>query len=228
MARGQRAGLAVEKETGRVEAFSDGVFAIAITLLVLTLHVPPLKPDESMAGLAGDLTHQWPAYIAFVTSFATILIMWTHHHAIFALLYRADVRLLVANGLLLLIVTVVPFPTALVATHLLTPAAPVAVAVYAATFAVGTLAYNALWWAAVHDPGLLAPDAPPGGFRAVRPDYVSGFPPYLAAVVLAFWNAYVSLAICFALWILWALTSRAQPAPQRSLASSSEERGDGV
>jgi uncharacterized membrane protein len=198
----------VEKETGRVEAFSDGVFAIAITLLVLTLHVPDVPPHASIAGLAHDLGAQWPAYLAFVTSFATILIMWTHHHAIFKMLYRADLRLLVANGLLLLHVSIVPFPTALVATYLLIPGAPLAAAVYAATFALGTVAYNFLWWAAVDGSRLLKPEFAEHGIKAFRLDYLLGFPPYLVAVAVAFWNAYVSVAICFGLWALWARTAR--------------------
>jgi uncharacterized membrane protein len=198
----------VEKETGRVEAFSDGVFAIAITLLVLTLHVPDIRLHASVAGLAHDLGAQWPSYLAFVTSFATILIMWTHHHAIFKMLQRADLRLLVANGLLLLHVPVVPFPTALVATYLLTPGAPLAAAVYAATFALGTITYNLLWWSAVHGSRLLRPEFAEQGVKAFRLDYLLGFPPYLVAVAVAFWNAYVSVAICFGLWILWARTAR--------------------
>ncbi|HET8628339.1 MAG TPA: TMEM175 family protein, partial [Thermomicrobiales bacterium] len=72
--------MAEEKETGRVEAFSDGVFAIAATLLVLELRVP--LPGELAAGetLFTALRHAWPTYLAFVTSFATILIVWTNHH----------------------------------------------------------------------------------------------------------------------------------------------------
>jgi uncharacterized membrane protein len=124
------------------------------------------------------------------------------------MLYRPDLRLLVANGLLLLVVTVVPFPTALVATYLLTPAAPVAAAVYAATFALGTITYNLLWWSAFHDPRLLKPEAAQQTVKAFRLDYILGFPPYLVAVAVAFWNAYASVAICFGLWALWAGTAR--------------------
>ena len=104
------------KETGRVEAFSDGVFAIAITLLVLELKVPHVG-DGGNGRLAAALLAQWPSYLAFVTSFATILIMWVSHHHMFTFVRRADARFLYANGLLLFVVTVVPFPTALVAEY---------------------------------------------------------------------------------------------------------------
>src|SRR6266581_5451932 len=80
------------KETGRIEAFSDGVFAVAITLLVFDLKVPqPLAGDTlSITGLGSALLHQWPSYLAFVTSFATILIMWVSHHSIFKLVDKSD------------------------------------------------------------------------------------------------------------------------------------------
>ena len=107
---------AVSTDTARIEAFSDGVFAIAITLLVLDLKVP--RELHEGQTLTSALAHQWPAYVAFVTSFLTILVMWINHHRMFTLIGRADDRLLIFNGLLLLGITVVPFPTSLVAEYL--------------------------------------------------------------------------------------------------------------
>src|ERR1044071_3471000 len=100
-----------EHETGRIEAFSDGVFAIAITLLVLDLKVPMERHGDRE--LLTALAQQWPTYLAYVTSFSTILIMWINHHRVFSLIGRADDRLLFYNGLLLLGVSIVPFPTSL-------------------------------------------------------------------------------------------------------------------
>jgi uncharacterized membrane protein len=99
---------AEEKQTGRLEAFSDGVFAIAMTLLALELKVPH-PAERTSAALASALAHEWPSYFAFITSFFTVLIMWVHHHVIFRLVHRTDATLLFANGFLLLLVTVVPF-----------------------------------------------------------------------------------------------------------------------
>ena|ERR1700722_6592852 len=82
-----------EKETGRLEAFSDGVFAIAITLLALELKVPHFDANGDMtAKLIAGLDGQWPGYFAFITSFFTVLIMWVHHHAIFRLVRRVEPR----------------------------------------------------------------------------------------------------------------------------------------
>src|SRR5579872_4040697 len=96
-------GSAGDKETGRVEAFSDGVFAIAITLLVLDLKIPSASPS---ARLADQLAKQWPAYLAFLISFSFIGIMWINHHSLFTYIRRIDHALLILNGSLLMGVTV--------------------------------------------------------------------------------------------------------------------------
>src|SRR6266516_2391107 len=128
-------------------SLSDGVFAVAITLLVFNLQVPHLPAGAiSVPALGSALFAQWPSYLTFMTSFATILIMWVSHHGIFKLVYKSDTPFLFANGFLLLLVTVVPFPTSLVAQYLTTPAAAVACAVYSGVFVVINVAYNLLWW----------------------------------------------------------------------------------
>lgn len=194
-----------EKETGRVEAFSDGVFAIAITLLVLDLKVPPSQ--TTVPALTEALFRQWPNYLAFLTSFATILIMWVSHHNLFKLVQRSDTLFLFANGFLLLMVTIVPFPTALVAEYLETPAAATACAVYAGIFVVINLAYILLWLAASHNYRLLKRTVIPSQIRLLTLSYLLGVPLYLAATLLAFWQAGVSMGICCALWIFWAYTA---------------------
>ena len=91
-----------EKETGRLEALSDGVFAVAITLMVFQFKVPELTPTlANSQSLSRELLQQWPSYIAFVTSFFTILVMWVHHHALFKNVSRCDAWVHFANGSLL-------------------------------------------------------------------------------------------------------------------------------
>src|SRR5260370_26753964 len=130
-------------ETGRIEAFSGVVFAIAITLLVLDLKVTRAFQDGRT--LASSLLAMWPSYLAFVTSFATILIMLINHHRMFTLIGRADDRVMFYNGLLLLGVTIVPFPTALVAEYLRHDGQNTASAVYNGTFIFIAICYNLLW-----------------------------------------------------------------------------------
>ena len=195
-----------ERETGRIESFSDGVFSVAITLLVLNLTVPELTGTPTAAGLALALGEHWPAYLAFVTSFGTILIMWVNHHAVVKLARRADTLFMFANGFLLLQVTAVPFATALVARYLGTPAAATASAVYAGLFAIGNVAYNLLWWSVVHKGRLLQAHVSLARVNQLTRSFLLGFPIYLAATGLAFVNAYASMAICSSLWILWAIT----------------------
>ncbi|GAC1463437.1 MAG: TMEM175 family protein [Chloroflexota bacterium] len=208
------------RETGRLEAFSDGVFAIAITLLVLALAVPKLGSHASAASLRLELGKEWPSYFSFVTSFATILIMWINHHEVFRLVARVNTMLLFANGVLLLFVTIVPFPTALLGDYLGTPAAVTACAVYAALFALTNIAYNFLWWTIRRKDGVLKAGVPEEHVRAITRSYAFGFPPYVIATAVAFWNPYISIGICFCLWILWGASGHSHQAHVRKLTEA--------
>src|SRR3954470_14320195 len=116
--------------TRRLEAFSDAVFAIAITLLALNLQVPVLTPATPGA-LVAELAAKWPTYLSFLLSFVTLLIAWVYHHRLLEAAKHAGTRLLYTNGILLLVVAAVPFPTALLGAYLTTPAALVVCAIYA-------------------------------------------------------------------------------------------------
>ncbi|WP_052372699.1 TMEM175 family protein [Amycolatopsis taiwanensis] len=121
-------------ESGRVEAFSDGVFAIAITLLILEIKVP--SADEH-GGLWRALGAQWPSYAAYVVSFLIIGIMWVNHHQLFSYVARVDRTLMFLNLLLLMVVAAVPFPTAMLAEYLREDGAShVAAAVYSLVMVV--------------------------------------------------------------------------------------------
>jgi len=197
----------VEKQTGRLESFSDGVFAVAMTLLVFNLQVPHLPTGAiSVPALGSALFKQWQSYLTFMTSFATILIMWASHHGIFKLVYRADTPFLFANGLLLLLVTVVPFSTSLVAQYFSTPAAALVCAVYAGIFVVINVTYNLLWWTAARQRHLLYPTVTPRQVKRLTRHILLGLPAYGLANGLSFWNPYVSLGLCSCLWIFWAFT----------------------
>ncbi len=192
-----------KKETGRVEAFSDGVFAIAITLLVLDLKVPHhLKEGQS---LLAALAAQWHAYLAFLGSFATILIMWINHHRLFGMIVKVDQGLLVLNGLLLLCVTVVPFPTALVAEYAGQPDGRTAALVYSGTFVVTAVFFNLLW-KHVHAWGkLLGSHVRPAEVKATTVAYSFGVPVYSIALVAALVSVTASLAVTIGLAIFFAI-----------------------
>ncbi len=193
-------------ETARIEAFSDGVFAIAITLLVLDLKVPRgLSPGAS---LSAALLAQWPSYFAFLTSFLTIGIMWLNHHRLYTLIRRADHVLLLLNGLLLLGVTVVPFPTALVAAYLGAPQERTALVVYSGTFVVIAIFFNGLWHYAAWRLRLLGPDVDGDAVRAQGRQYAGGPVFYLLAFALAWVSPVASLAVNFALALFFALPPR--------------------
>jgi uncharacterized membrane protein len=191
-----------QRETGRVEAFSDGVFAIAITLLVLEFKVPPADQSADGQALWNSLLRLWPSFAAFVTSFLAILIMWINHHGIFRLVRRVNGPFLAANGLLLLTVTFVPFPTAVLATHVLGPSSTVAAAFYCGTYILVNIAFNVLWEAAIRGE-LFREGVPESHVRKIRRAYRGGFFVYVAATLLALWNAHAGLALSTALWLFW-------------------------
>jgi uncharacterized membrane protein len=193
-----------QRETGRVEAFSDGVFAIAITLLVLQLKVPPLAQNASRSALVHALLRLWPSFAAFFTSFCAILIMWMNHHGVFRMVRRVNGPFLVANGFLLLAVTFVPFPTAVLAEHVLGPSSTVAAAFYCGTYVVVSLGYNALWLAATRG-GLLKAGVSPGHVARIRRAYAGGLFVYVLATGLALLNAHAGMALSTSLWVLWGI-----------------------
>jgi len=196
----------MDRETARVEAFSDGIFGIAMTLLILEFRVPPLPQgaEDGRRQLMLGLLHLWPSGVAFLLSFGTILIMWVNHHGLFKHAHGADNRLLFANGFLMLIVTFVPFPTAVLAEYLDRRAANVAATFYCATFVLVSISYNLLLWSVVanrrHDAAWSE-----ATIARVKKAYRMGLWAYLIATATAMFWPYLGVAICFSLWPLWAM-----------------------
>jgi len=190
------------RETARVEAFSDGVFAIAITLLVLELRRPPVSEADN---LAAALAAEWPSYLAFLTSFLIILVIWLNHHNLFALIHRSDRTFLLLNGMLLLVTSFVPFPTALVAEHLLGPGATVAMAVYSATGIGIALSFNAVWRYASRGRRLLALSVTDATVTSINRVYTVGPALYGIALVLAFVHPLSSFIYSMGLGVFFAV-----------------------
>jgi len=137
--------------SARLEAFSDGVFSIAATLLVLELHVPEVTQDLGAALLA-----QWPSYAAYVVSFATIGIIWVNHHQLFVHVRRVDRTLLFLNLALLMVVALIPFPTAILGRFVSAERdSHMAAAVYGGLMILMSIAFTALWRHVTADATLL-------------------------------------------------------------------------
>ena len=191
-----------DKSKGRIEAFSDGVFAIALTLLILEIR-PPQLADADNGQLLAALVELWPSFLAFALSFFVVLVMWVNHHELFALARGVDHPCLFANGFLLLMVTFVPFPTAVLARFLGTEAGRAAAAFYCGTFFMIALAYNLLFLAVAHRRRLVRPEVGDAELAGVRRAYYLGVFVYAASVGLSLWDAAAGLGLCAALWLLW-------------------------
>ena len=197
-------------ETSRVEAFSDGVFAIAATLLVLTLTVPTVREAASGRLLWHELLQRWPTYFAFVVSFVSILVMWASHHNIFTLIRRVDHTFLLINGVVLMGVTVIPFSTELLAQHLGHPGEHVAAAIYSGVALIIALGFNALWyWARRRGGHLLELEIPARTMRLFTRQYAVGPLVYLAALGVSFVSAWGSLAIFVLVLVFYAIPTPA-------------------
>lgn len=202
------------KETGRIEAFSDGVFAVAITLLVLNIKIPPdnLLDDNN---LWKQLLLQWPMLLAFVTSFATIGIMWINHHRLFNHIKRTDTGLQLFNLLLLLLIVFIPFPTALLAQqYAVHPDQHLAAAIYSGTNTIMAVCFNLLWRYASYHNRLLGKDTDPRSVQAINRQYSFGPLLYLISFGLAWINVPSSLLLVFILALFFAVPGR----PPRQLA----------
>jgi uncharacterized membrane protein len=195
------------RETGRIEAFSDGVFAVAITLLVLDIKVPPI-PLAAGTTLGTALAAQWPTYLAFLTSFLTILILWINHHRIFGLIQRSDDRFMLLNGLLLIVVTLMPFTTSLVAAYLLHPQAHTAALVYSGTSVMLAVCFNLLWRYAAKNGRLLSPDHDRAVALGITRSYRFGPHTYIAAFIIGFFNVPICLGLCMALAVFFTIPPR--------------------
>jgi uncharacterized membrane protein len=194
------------KGTARLEAFSDGVFAIAITLLALELQIPHVESNSAKWALASALLHEWPSYVAFVTSFFTVLIMWMNHHAVFKFVRKVNARILFANGILLLITTAVPFVTGLFSEYLNHQEATTACAVYTGSFVLISISYVHLWRVVIRDRSNLKENISEQTLQKITKNYTLGIPLYLAAFGASFVNIYLAIGICTALWVFWCIT----------------------
>ncbi len=191
------------KETARLETFADGVFAIAITLLVLEIHIPATGED-----LSAGLLAQWPSFAAYVTSFLGIGVMWVSHHQMFAIIHRTTPTFLFLNVLFLLPVAFIPYPTAVVAQHILEPdSRTLAVLLYGAVSTAVAVMFNVLWGYAIRG-NLIARGAAANVARSAAQGFRLGPFVYLGATLFALVNPLLSMAMFAGLAVYWMLPGR--------------------
>jgi uncharacterized membrane protein len=179
-------------DSRRAEAFSDGVFAVAITVLVFGL----LSVGSGPLLTARVLLQAWPHYFAYVVSFLTIGIMWMNHHTMLSHVTRVDRPLLVFNLLLLMGIVAIPFPTALVAEHLRNPGGAVATVIHGLVMIVISAGFATVWVHVATHASSLGAAVPAGALRRSIPGFTLGGLGYAAGTVIAaFWSPLAALII---------------------------------
>jgi len=199
------------KSLSRLEAFSDGVFAIAITLLIIEIKVPPLNSIHSANDLIHALVHQWPSYFAFLFTFGGILVQWILHHNIFNFLSGTSRTFLYSNGFLLLTIVFLPYPTALLAEYLNTPYAMPAIVFYGLACILNSFGWF-LFIRTMYKPKRIIKNEAIAGEQVdkMKRNNLPALIIYIATTILAIWLPYIGLILNCALWILWVSLSLAE------------------
>lgn len=193
-----------ELETNRVEALSDGVIAIAITLLIIEIGVPHLEEGEE--GLFSAMWDRWPLYLAYVASFWSIGLAWIIHHQMFRCIRRFDHLLLLFNLIFLLVIAFVPHPTAIVGEYLLAEEEQdAALAVYSGTWLLLALSLNLLWWWA-RRADLLHGGAELSGVQSISRQILIGIPLYAGVLLLSFVSFPLTLILYVVIAIVYTVT----------------------
>jgi uncharacterized membrane protein len=204
----QNVSLDNERDTGRLEAFSDGVIAVAITLLVLNIHVPSY---DTRISLFQALWNGGIAYIGYVISFIIIGLFWANHHYMFKYIRKTDHFLLLLNTLLLMCLVFIPFTTALLVEHFNDPYATSAAVAYSASLLLTSIFYNIVWWYAARHPRLLDPNLTPQVIRGMTRRYFVSIPLYIVTTLVSAISVEVSLVLYFVIALFYALPTNFFP-----------------
>ena len=188
----------------RLETFADGVFAIAATLLILSVDG---RVGGSGADLGRELTHAWPSYVAYAVSFVTIGIMWVNHHTLMAQVGQVDRRFLLATVVFLMCIAFIPFPTRLAAEHVHGEGARAAALAYGFTLTATAVMFSVIWFYASIGRRLLRDDADPRVVKGITRSYLPGPWIYLTATLIAFASPTASLVIYLVLAAFYVLES---------------------
>jgi len=194
--------IQLQKETTRIETFSDGVFCIAVTLLSLEIGVE-VKGNDSNNDLLHSLLEKWPICLAYVISFVNVLLAWIGHHELFKKLHKTDNSIMVTNGLLLMIVALVPFPTKTLGLFLQTGALKTAVVFYTGYFVLISCAFKLLWHSASRKKSLLIPGITEARIKQTTRYENIGLSCNVIIMAVAFLSPWAALALSFVMWMYW-------------------------
>ncbi|MEO6902275.1 MAG: TMEM175 family protein [Bacteroidia bacterium] len=198
----------MEKKTGRLEAFSDGIFGVAITLLAIEIGIKEYEGANN-ANLWQKIIENWPEYFTYFNSFATVLLIWMGHHKIFNRIWKANHSIILLNGLVLLFVVLFPFPTKTVGVFIGTGAVNTAVAFYAGFTGIIVLTMLFLNLGIINNPKIITnPDKNLPWFKNEIKQQIVAILVYTLATIVAFYSATIALAITFLMWVFWAIVTK--------------------
>ena len=196
----------MEKQTSRLEAFSDGIFGVAITLLAIEIGIKEYEGATNFNLWQKILAH-WPEYFSYFNSFATVLLIWMGHNKIFRHLRAANHKIMLLNGLVLLLVVLFPFPTKTVGTFIGTEAESTAVAFYTAFTGSITFAMLLLNICIVNNKKLLLnPQVSIPWFNGMMRGQLIGLVSYGLITGCAFYFSKLALIMTFFMWVFWAIS----------------------
>ena len=196
--------MAPESQNTRLETFCDGVFAIAITLLILEIERPNAEEIRSSKDLWHYLLHLLPSVYAFLLSFVIIGVQWATHHLFMKLVDRASDPFIYSNIFMLLPYVIMPFSTALLSEFWATNARSPAVVVYSFTILLGNVGWLLLSYTALKPKSLAKSDAAEKVIRSIGKQSVTAFGFYLSCTILAFWfplMVFIALSLSYLVWL---------------------------
>jgi uncharacterized membrane protein len=191
-----------QKETSRIEAFSDGIFCVAITLLAIEIGTEA-KNDETNRSLAQSLLQLWPKYLAYLISFVNVLLAWIGHHSLFKQLRNSDNGVMICNGFLLMLIALVPFPTKTLGLYLMTGAFKTAAVFYTGYFVLISIAFRLLWFAASRKRNLLVHGLDEQAIKKFTVNENRGLLFNSVILALSFLNPWLGLILSFVMWVYW-------------------------
>ena len=200
--------MAEKSEHARLEAFCDGVFAIAITLLILEIKIPPVGSAQSVHEFWHHLLEDWPSWFGFCLSFIIILVAWVNHHNVFKIITKSNLQFIYANGFMLFSIVVLPFSTGLMSEYFRTDLAQPAITVYCFSILMHNTSWILFGRAAMYPHSLFKDRESHDIYaKAVYKASQVAFLFYLSLCVLSFWFPFVSMVLMTVSWLYWVFTA---------------------